>query len=336
MHYHRIGPYWGSTPRKDRMYCCRSLALLFLASSALLGRPQQVHAQPENTGTQREVVLGIAYLNFDCYADTIQGFRTQSGYLPKRILWGIPQPDENGRLDSACLGRTPLSQRVSQTTISYAGSGDATGSMTSQQINADTLGDLVLHIHSRVTEYGIERDSLRSVVIFGQHGLDSLPEIRIGEISRFQMEPFFAMDLVKGSELINPAERDLSGRTSYELEPVDITLEDPDSMPPPMLSPLAGADYPGAVTGSARVQIYPNPARSAIMIDASGLRAGAYRIMLLSVNGMLELREEGRIEQGENLARTLDVRRVASGYYVVRIERAEGEAIATYPVIITR
>ena len=320
----------------DRTNFRRHLAPLLLLGAAFICGSHNAHAQPGNTTVQREVVLGIAHLNFDCYADTISGFKTPSGYLPKRILWGGPRLDEQGRLDSACLGRTPAEERVSQTTISYPGSEQVTGSMTFQQINADTLGDLVLHIHSTVVEQGAERDSLRSVVIFGQHGLDALAEIQVGEISRFQMEPFFAMDLVKGSELINPAERDLSGRTSYELEPVDVRLDDPDSTPPPGLAPLAGAEYPGAVAGTARVQIYPNPARSAIMIDAAGLQGGTYRIALLSVNGTVELREEARVEPGERLARTLDVRRIASGYYVVRIETGEGEAVATYPIIITR
>jgi len=318
----------------------RPWALLPALIAGLLCLGATAWSQADSSG--QEKIIFIGWLDPDCHADTVRGVKTARGYLPKRILWGLPAADQFGKPDTACLGRTPLNKRVRQTIIAYNGGAYAhDGAVAFQQVNPDTLVDIVIHVHQTFKEKEAERDSLRSIVIFGQHTLNAVPVIHVGDIRRFQVAPFFAMELVKGSELTRPATRDLSGNTSYILEPVDIAIDDRDSVAHPIVAPLAGADYHDAARKGATVQIYPNPAKDAVVIEAAGLRAGNYVIELVSVNGAVELREEVGVGAGEPLARTLDVRRTPTGYYVVRIESGDsspgaGAAIATYPIIITR
>ncbi len=326
-------------PRSIRRSPCRSVLLSLLAALLLL-IPVSAYST-DTAAVPCEVVLAIVHLNPDPLADTVLGIRTAAGYLPLRILWGRALPQEHGRLDAGAPGLPASDHPVPQTIIIYPGSLPPNGSVALQQVNSDTLVDLVLHLHSTVTGHGADRDSLRSLVIFGQRALTAMPVITIADIGRFQADPFFAMELVKGSELTEPATRDLSDRTSYILEPVNLAIDSRDSIIAPMESPTAATNHSGSAQTRGSVQISPNPARDAMMIEAAGLPAGDYIIEVVSVNGEGLVREETRIGDREHLRRTLDVRHMPSGYYVVRIVHGDspaggGSCIAACPIIITR
>lgn len=270
-----------------------------------------------------EKIIFIGILNFDCYPDTVRGEKSgNDGYLPGNIRWG-----RSRGLDDSCSGKTPPRKQVKETRFIYPAWKITGASVAFQSINGDSLADIIIHIKGKIP--GEENEMLRSVVLFGQHSIDTVPVIHIGQIGRFQTEPFFAMDLVRGSELTRAGTRDLSGTTSYILEPVAIDLSRSDSLPPPPAAPLAGIDRREAL-----VRLYPNPAQNTMGIEAGGLAAGTYILEVISVNGDVVLREEVRISPGEELQKTLDLKHVATGYYVVRIESGEG-SIGTWPVIIT-
>jgi len=315
----------------------------------------------ETAGIER--VLFVGTLDADCFGDTVMGWRTpggSGGYLPSRIIWGQPRRDRFGRLDTACSVRTPFARRRRETRFVYPGldlsrTDDLTGklagwrvrggSVAFQRLNGDTLPDIILHLRGVVIERGdgralIERDSLRSLALFAQRGLDSLPLIAVTGIGRFQSTPFFAMDLSVGEELKDPARRDLSGRTSFILEPVDLVLDEADTtggMPAP---PTAGLD--GAATPPrAALRVHPNPAGDAVTIEASGLADGIYHLRLVAADGTEHLRRELHAQSrgghmGGTLHATLDVKSLPSGYYVLRIEDNAGAPVATDHVIITQ
>ncbi len=298
------------------------------------GRPDSTQIESKN---ERTIFVGA--LNFDCYADTVKGWNVEGedGYLPTRIIWGVPQQNNQGQLDSGCLGRTPLDVRVKQTQFLYSHADLRGGSVAFQRINHDSLMDVVMYLRTidpNRPGRGPEGSatSIRSLVVFGQHGLDSIATIDVGEIDRFQAAPFFAMDLVIGSELTSPGIRDLSDQISYVLEPVNLDLDPdmPDSMPSaPRL--MAATDK-----AQATVRIYPNPISNTVRVAAEGIQDGEYRIQLVSVNGDLVMQENVRLHPGESLQRTLDVQRIPNGYYVVRIESAKGATIGFRSVIIAR
>ncbi len=281
--------------------------------------------------SRRELVLFIGALNADGYPDTVRGVKTPSGYLPCRILWGRPAAHPAG---------------APQTRIFYNGSPSAEGAVSFQKVNADTLADMVIHVRSTFTDQGIACESLRSVAIFGQQALDALPVIDIGDIGRLQAEPFVAMELVRGAELAEPATRDLSGTTSYLLEPVDLVIEAQDSTAEqPVLRPgslpLAGISDASGGSGSAvSLRIHPNPAEAAVMIEADGLRDGLYRLMLVSLDGSLLHRQDFARPRHGRLAWPLDLRRFPAGYYLVRLTDAEAAGAAAVSVsstiVITR
>lgn len=317
----------------------------------LCGMSIAAWSMPDSTDITDEKILFIGQLGFDCVADSVWGSPFAIGeynpvYLPTRIRWGVSSDTSDM---PGCRSKTPRKKRVKQTMITYNGCEIFGGSVAFQSINGDSLADIIIHLQAKFR--GTPNISHHSFAIFGQHALDSIPVIHIGSIGRFQVQPYFAMELVRDSELRSPGARDLSGRTSYVLETIDLNLNEQDSTLPPPTGPdtaaLAGIGESssdshdqdnGYIDNTLRavMRVYPNPTGNTLRIEAAGLPLGTYTIDVLSVNGETEMRQEVTIDEGAGFRCTLDVSHLAHGYYVVRIESRDAATIVSSPIIITR
>ncbi len=339
MYHHRIGSYGRRMQRMKRLYFCRSLVPFLILGAALTSALPESHAQSvqgDDITKRREILLGVAHLNFDCYADSVIGIlNDESIYVPRFIRWGAPRPgDRNEKSDSTsfCLGHIPKGKKKRQTPITYpAGWRNASASVAFEHLNADTLVDLVIHMRGEEEDgKGRWRRVRHPMVIFGQHGLDTLNDVNLGRMEGFQIEPFFAMELREGADMVEPATRDLSGQTSWILNPPKL---DPPGVPAaPAPAPLASIP----TKGEGVIRIYPNPAASSALLSASEIVPGTYTVEVLGLNGWVHLRAETRVEPGANLFQTLDVSALPSGYYVVRLTHQGESQGTTHPIIITR
>ena len=217
------------------------------------------------------------------------------------------------------------------------------GSVSFLRLNPDSLADMVIHLHGSIRRQDGEMvDTLRSICLFGQSAFDSVSVIHLDEIERFQARPFFAMELSVGTELTEPATRDLSGAISYLLEPVDLLIRDRDSVMPspeaplPELpsseSPIAGVDAKQGITA----RVYPNPADNTITIEAAGLAAGTYELQIVAADGTIALARMVTLDAMGRLARTLDVARLPNGYHFVRMENSAGKIVGSWGIVIAR
>lgn len=286
----------------------------------------------DSTIIHRNVVLGIVHLNFDCYADSIIGsMNDEFSYVPRCIRWGKPRPGD--QIDTlgegpGCLGEIPREKKRQQTLISYPSWRRASVSIAFEHLNADSLVDLVIYIRGEEQDGDGEWHRVqRPLVIFGQHGLDTLDNLDLGAMERFQIEPFFGMELREDVDLTEPGIRDLSGETSWVLNPPQ--LDAPQAPAPPALLASVGT------AGAATVHIYPNPTASKALIQADAIPAGEYIVEIAGVNGWVHLRTKVRTEERGNLFQSLDVRDLPSGYYIVRLTYA-GTTYGTYPIIVAR
>ena len=312
-----------------------TLFSLLLMSLALAGLPLNhataTHPPPDSTEqdpTDAELrILFTGHLNFDCHADTVFGKPDHRfNYLPRAIHWGTGT-EGAGAEDTACGSATPKKQRVKKTTITYPGWGNFSGAVAFQRLNPDTLTDIIFYIWGKTGNGQSQRDSMRAVAVFGQDALDAAHVIRVGEIGTFQDAPYFAMELRTGSELAKPGARDLSGRRSYELLPVGLDVDEADTTE--RAAPLAGTDARIAV------RVYPNPADNAAQLESETIPPGRYRVEVVAVNGQVHHSEDVEVEGGKRLVETFDMRRLPSGYYVVRLQR-EGKIVGSYPIAVTR
>ncbi len=319
----------------------RSLTVTF----ALLATVLSATAQPSGStarGTrpyapvavrQEMQILYTGSLNFDCFPDTIFGTRGPDGlYLPRVIIWGRPTTaaPAGGRRDAnaACLGPIADSVKVPFTLIQYPSWGNLRGCVSIQSFNPDTLADMLFMLRGAVGEGRNQHDSLLSLLVFGQHGLDTHRVLNLANIGPFQSYPFIAMQVRKGVQLLNRRSRSLSRAASYEIAPVGLIVDEPDTTPH------------HAAARAASVRVYPNPASAEANVEALNVDPGSYSVEVSAANGMIVLRQQADMHSGGNLLRTLDVTELASGYYVVRIVKTgEGNAgmpPETYPIIITR
>jgi hypothetical protein len=275
-----------------------------------------LHAQDQSSDTSiwhkhetREAVLYIGRINADTTADTIIGKRAKNiQHVPDRIIWGAKTTGKKF------------------TDVVYPKWRSMTGSVSILDLNLDSLPDMILHVRGKISDSSgneVEmRDTSRIVVIFAQAGLDTVKKIEVGDIAAtFQTTPFFAMDLFGQELLTEPGVRDLSGRTSYLLVPV----ENPGSRAEEAV-PVSGIPSPMMVA-------WPNPTTKAINVRISNVPVGSYRLRVLAVNGALfneqtlEFTDPGQIE------RTLSLATVPTGYYVMQIFD-QTKIIATYPFVV--
>jgi hypothetical protein len=304
-----------------------SHVLLSVVTCVLFGG--QLLASPDTTLTNHPsaTVICISPLNFDCYRDSVIAWPDQFGhYLPRVIRWGKPIGTDNTKLDPNCFGHIPPSRKVAETVIHYPAWRDLTGSVAFEHVNADSLSDMVLYIRGKVGDITALRDSLLPLVLYGQHGLDTLPVLDLADVGSFQVHPFFAMQLHTGTNFIEPATRDLSGVISYVFQGTDLHLEEPAA---PHQEPLAGVNLSG------RVHVYPNPAGTTTNVEAEAISPGEYSVEVVGVNGQIYTRAEATVDASGSFVRTLDVGRLPSGYYVVRLQQ-DGQPARSYPIIITR
>jgi hypothetical protein len=285
----------------------------------------RLHARPDSTSvTSADYVLSIGRLNQDDIPDTVRGYRSASlQIVPGMICWGKRlRPDTPGGGD-----RRP--ERVMQTRLHLPEWRRLSVSFAMQDLNADTIADIIFYLRGDISTDRERRDTVRTFVIFGQSGLDSLRQIDLRSIGDgFQDRPFFAMDLRKGEglELDNPSVRDPSGRRSYILRPIGHNLRRRDTTSQPIASTKDTA-------GDFAVSIFPNPAAISANLELRKVPPGVYRVALVAVNGSTYHRQEITVEESGEVLRTLDVRAVPTGYYVVQLNDHE-RLIGTYPVVI--
>ncbi len=308
--------------------------LLGATSAAALGQITPIDHDP-----QTDLVLFIGAINPDCFPDTVLGSVTpdHAGYLPHAIRWGMPNPATQGRPVPGCPDRSPGDSRPRQTTITYPDHWDIRGGAVAfQHLNDDSLIDIVLHLRGTLANDRTDdasddpREQRRAIALFGQQGLDTIPLIALEELRRFQTHPFVAMELVVGSELTHPAVRDLSGQTSYLLEPIALRINEPEAS-----RLLAASSVAGLEQHAIAIQVVPNPSSTALRVEATGITGGAYRLELVSLSGAVEQRTTITLAPGERLGHTLEVAQVPSGSYVVRIGSEQGTLASTAPIIIT-
>ena len=207
------------------------------------------------------------------------------------------------------------------------------GSVAFQRMNADSLDDMILYLWSSNGGIGESHDSTRALLIFGQEGLDTLDMLDIGAMDGFQSSPFIAMEMRKGSELVNPAIRDISGVLSYILAPVSLDLAPfrHDGDHAAGVSPSNGASSATPL----HLRVFPNPTAAAAKLSVESMPGGTYEVEIVSINGLVAHRQHVNVPTSGSLLETLDLSSLASGYYIVRLHGRSG-SLGAYPVIITR
>lgn len=312
-------------------------------------------AGAQESGREGMRLLYVGAVNVDCFADTVWGTMDANlNTLPKLIVWGHADAaaEEAAKRDQrkrdsldACSSAVPRGKRRTQTKINYPGWDGMSGIVSFVNLNGDGYTDLFLTLSGSVGDGRSRRDTVRRLVIFGGHGLDSLATLNIGDAPRLQRVPFNAMDLTVGEEIARPARRDLSGRTSYEILPIDFANADPDTngMPGNGMPGLHDGRSPALSSRADRGDLAPardlwaapNPARDVADIRAVRLEEGTYQVEVVAANGETVLRRDAAVPASGALAGTFDVSGLPVGYYTVRLARA-GHAVGTYPLVVMR
>ena len=293
-------------------------------------------------------IMHVGFINPDCVRDTVYGLLDpELRWIPRFICFGNTVDAEGNALceseersDADNASRNERLRRNDTAFLVYPGWQDFSCVLSVQRYNAnDTLDDLIFWMRGAdsVPQRG-RVDTARSLVLFGQAGLETHRQVDLGSVGAFRSEPFYAMELTKGRELINPKKRDMTRRASRELVRVDRQVlegeeevRDTGNVPAPQITSAVAGDADAAF--SARV--YPNPAVYTANIEIAPLPPGTYTVNVVAVNGEEVWRGEVVLTQTGQVFQRIDLGGLAAGYYVLRVGSAE-KAVGAYPIIVVR
>ena len=300
---------------------------IFLTAVLVLSVTHQSFAAPDST--EITTIFHIGNLNTDCLPDTVIGLSYFNvPKLPTHILWGKADSANPGCADTALGGSFFDSLKVDTTTISYPSWSGLKGSVSFLKLNSDTLTDVMFIVWGRADTGLAEHDTARFIGIMGQRGLDTFNLVDVGAIDSIQTLPFTSLSMARDSHYVNPQVREITGRISYIIGPVDLEV---DSSGSGGAKPIAGeSPYIGA-----HVALYPNPASESLTIRTAGLSPGPYEVEIYSSDGTPAFSTSVNVNNSKEWQRELDLRGFPSGSYFVRITGSDG-IVGAYSLQIVR
>lgn len=304
---------------------CRTISHLMGFIVALISMSVITSARllpPEPPPEPGILILHIGHLNPDCYSDTVIGStEDQIHYLPLSIRWGQYDAIANNACDHT--EKSKARRKADSTLFTYPAWKGMGGSAAFERINADSLDDIVLYMWGRIGTGAEERDTMASFIIFGQKKLGSVLTVGTASIDESKKDKFHSKRVRRGQELTHPAVRDISGKTSFILERLDMDVEDSTRG-----EILASGDV-------AWVEVYPNPAESSTTLVVDRLDPGDYTVSVTSMDGAEQLHHSVSIGQSTRLLQSLDLHALPSGRYLVQV-RQHAKIVATYPIVVVR
>lgn len=252
----------------------------------------------------------IGHLNSDQYVDTlISKHEERNVRLPDKILWGQPP---NSRKSW---------ERLSTTFTYPTDWKDFRGSFFVDNINRDTISDIVIRLHGKVQnkESNSEKESYRDttlfLTIFGEEPITSNAVVAVHQIQFNEQTKFRTREMKKGTMLLNEAHRDISGFKSYKVARVNTARQEEEEAQ----KKAQEQSLPIAVTPE--ISIFPNPAQTTLTIQCNGLASGEYSLDMMNVLGAgihnysFEISPKG----AGTYSLQLDVSQFSSGVYILRV-----------------
>ena len=280
--------------------------------------------------TEFSVIFYIGHLNTDCLVDTLVGF----GYyyndviLPRCILWGKADSLTMGCVDTS-LGGPPFDQyKVDTTYLQYPDWEDLEGTISLLYLNNDTVDDMLFILWGRADTGVLMHDTALFLGVFGQRGLDTFDILDVSLIDSQQQFPFFALPMIPDSNYSNPLVREITGRISYIIEPLDLVVDSSGSGNP---KPLPGE----WVHREHEVTLYPNPASEGLIIETKGVPAGQYIAAIYSSQGTEVARYNLVLRSEEKESQEIDTRALPSGTYILSLWGDSG-VVGSYKLHVIR
>ena len=311
-------------------------SLLFLGSMSGSATPEKpLLSLPDSTFTvdssEFTIVFFVGHLNTDPLKDTLVGLSYYNDVsLPKYILWGKTDSVSGGSTDTATGEPNFDTLKVDTTELLYPPWNNLEGTVSLLNLNSDTLTDLMFVIRG-ISDTGLlAQDTACFLGIFGQRGLDTFDVLDLEIVDSLQSMPFFSLLMLPDTNYTDPLVREVTGRISYIIEPIDLDVHRSDPAGEPA-KPVAG-ELPYREHS---VAFYPNPASRSINIETIGLPPGEYRIEIYSSSGDIVLSRPFPLDKPGETRREIQLRELASGAYLMRLSGSQG-LVGSYWLVVVR
>ena len=252
---------------------------------------------------QFNTIVSIKDYNYDTVNDTLIGSYHNHTLRVDLILWG---------LDSVVQGFPLGFPRVDTTHFIYPEWERMRTYTNISSFNTDTISDIMIMMSGRIEIDSQFVDTTLKVIIYGQHGLDSVPVINLNLIQYpLHFNPFKAKHIITMQDFTNCQYR------SYDFSKTSEFIKSPTFYPPPI---IAGNQSEINQRMVGNTILYPNPTHTEINLNTKKYEAGQYIVEIYSVNSELMLQEKIHIaKESENYY--FDISRLPNGMYMLVISR---------------
>lgn len=280
----------------------------------------------------QQTILYIGKLNFDRFPDTLIGKQWQPfSFMPRAIRWGKKNDTLTTEIDTAHY--VPDSLKVTESEFSYPVWKDMRGSITIDNINRDTVEDLLFVLS------GISFDTVnpphykRMLAVFGQDYLDTMSVIDLSGIDSFQFHPFIALNLQPGQQLISPGHRDVSKGTSYIFPRINLPVRDSNESDSSSMNGNPGSIVASVSEKNFPLRVFPNPAAYFITVEGLKLPEGTYYVEITNSAGILVNKQEVQVTNNGELLKRLDLHFISTGYYLLKVHTGQ-KLLGVYQILI--
>lgn len=279
-----------------------NLSFLFLSNNLLIAN---------DTTSYYLTTMFIGHIVTPNSIDTVIGCAGKDRvFYPKMIKWGKDTTNNS----------YPDSLKVSSSKFVYPNWKNLRITCNITTFDYDTIPDMLFIISGRIQLDSITfKDTVKTIVLFGQKGLDTIKIINLSTVDTIQYGPYIAVKLKNGTDLTNCKLRDLSGIPSYQLNKITkpefempMKVEDKNRKQPTVFA-------------------YPNPASNFVNLEIRNIDSGEYSLKITALSGTIVYDHKFII--AEDTFKLLDIQNLATGVYYLTLA-SSNSVYKTIPLII--
>ncbi|MBS3999989.1 MAG: T9SS type A sorting domain-containing protein [Desulfobulbaceae bacterium] len=266
-----------------------------------------------------KVILDVEDYNDDMSQDTLIGFGNNPiKFFPSMIIWG---EDSTIHIDPL------LYPKVDTTRFIYPNWEKLRINYMVSKFNQDTIIDMIFIISGKIPiDTNTYKDTAVTILIFGQCGLDTIPEINLTYIAQQQIFPFKARHLTHGQDFVKCTLRGESHRSFYEMP----KLYDELLPPPPGKHACVNCEHKFHISA----KLFPIPTDNNINLLLTGLDKGKYLLRIVNLSGLTVHTQMINVDS-DNQQYSIQPNNIATGVYLLMVEQ-EGITIYSQKFIISK
>ncbi len=208
------------------------------------------------------------------------------------------------------LHKIALGNKSNRINIIYPNWQKFNSSLNIEDFNKDTLADLHITMWGKYTDSNsVTKDTVVSIVIFGQSALDTLQQINLADSLYANQQRFAFVKLSRNVNLLQELVRDYTYTYSYIVP--DLSIPNPPQPKILSVSEDKNDNY---------LDVFPNPTSNSINIKLKSSLSGEATLKIIDLKGQEYYQSKISLDEISSSVKNLTLSQFVSGTYILTLE----------------